>query len=182
VAKDTPTLFLEMRAVEQADWAANLAGRITPPSAVAPAVCLLDSGATQAHPLIAPGLDPGDQHSYDAAWGVGDGAHWNGHGTLMSGVALYGDLEAALSHGRPVPLRHRLETVKILPPAGQVDPELYGAITGTGIALAEARAPRRRRVICMAVTSDVASAAAVRRRGPQLSINCAMAAAIAGVL
>jgi hypothetical protein len=156
VAKDTPTLFLEMRAVEQADWAANLAGRITPPSAVAPAVCLLDSGATQAHPLIAPGLDPGDQHSYDAAWGVGDGAHWNGHGTLMSGVALYGDLEAALSHGRPVPLRHRLETVKILPPADQIDPELYGAITGTGIALAEARAPRRRRVICMAVTSDVA--------------------------
>jgi hypothetical protein len=140
---------------EQADWAANLAGRITPPIAVAPAVCLLDSGATQGHPLIAPGLDPGDQYSYDAAWGVGDSAYWNGHGTLMSGVALYGDLEAALSHAGPVTLGHRLETVKILPPAGQNDPELYGAITGAGIALAEARAPRRRRVICMAVTSDV---------------------------
>jgi Subtilase family len=155
LAKDTPTLFLEMQALEQADWAANLAGRVTPPSAAAPAVCLLDSGATQAHPVIAPGLDPGDQYSYDAAWGVGDSAYWNGHGTLMSGVALYGDLEAALSHGAPVTLRHRLETVKILPPAGQNDPELYGAITGTGIALAEARAPRRKRVICMAVTSDV---------------------------
>jgi Subtilase family len=155
LAKDTPTLFLEMRAVEQADWAANLAGRITPPSTVAPAVCLLDSGSTQAHPVITPGLDPGDQHSYDAAWGVGDSAYWNGHGTLMSGVALYGDLETALSRGDPVTLRHRLETVKILPPAGQNDPELYGAITETGIALAEARAPRRKRVICMAVTSDV---------------------------
>jgi hypothetical protein len=32
VAKDTPRLFVEMRAVEQADWAANLADRITPPS------------------------------------------------------------------------------------------------------------------------------------------------------
>jgi hypothetical protein len=155
LAKDTPSRFIEMRAVEQADWAANLAGRVTPPSATAPAVCLLDSGATQAHPLIAPGLDPGDQHSYDADWGVGDSAHWNGHGTLMSGAALYGDLEAALSHGGPVPLHHRLETVKILPPAGQNDPDLYGAITAAGIDLAERRAPRRRRVICMAVTSDV---------------------------
>jgi hypothetical protein len=155
LAKDTPSLFLEMRAVEQRDWAANLAGRVTPPSEMAPAVCLLDSGAAQAHPLIAPGLDPGDQHSYDATWGVGDSAYWNGHGTLMSGVALYGDLEAALSHGGVVALRHRLETVKILPPAGQNDPDLYGAITGAGIELAERRAPRRRRVICMAVTSDV---------------------------
>jgi Subtilase family len=155
LAKDTPSFFLEMRAVEQADWVANLAGRIMTPSATAPAVCLLDSGAAQAHPLIAPGLDPGDQHSYDAAWGVGDSAHWNGHGTLMSGVALYGDLEATLSHSGPVNLRHRLETVKILPPAGQNDPDLYGAITAAGIDLAERRAPRRRRVICMAITSDV---------------------------
>ncbi|MBA4034577.1 MAG: hypothetical protein C0480_08270 [Bradyrhizobium sp.] len=155
LAKDTPSLFLEMDAVEQADWAANLAGRITTPSAIAPAVCLLDSGAAQAHPLIAPGLDPVDQHSYDSAWGVGDSAYWNGHGTLMSGIALYGDIEAALSHGGPVALRHRLETVKILPPAGQNDPDLYGAITASGINLAEQKAPRRRRVICMAITSDV---------------------------
>jgi hypothetical protein len=155
LAKDTPSRFIEMRAVEQADWAANLVGRVTPPSALAPAVCLLDSGATQSHPLIAPGLEPADQHSYDTDWGVGDSAHWNGHGTLMSGVALYGDLEAALNHGGPVSLRHRLETVKILPPAGQNDPDLYGAITAAGIDLAEHRSPRRRRVICMAVTSDV---------------------------
>ena len=155
LAKDTPSLFLEMRAVEQAEWASNLADRITPPSAIAPAVCLLDSGATQAHPLIAPSLDPSDQHSYEPAWDVGDSAYWNGHGTLMSGVALYGDLEAALSHGAPVILRHRLETVKILPPAGQNDPDLYGAITASGIELVERKAPRRRRVICMAVTSNV---------------------------
>jgi Subtilase family len=155
LAKDTPTLFLEMRPVEQAEWAANLAARITPPSAVVPAVCVLDSGATQAHPLISRGLDPADQHAYDPAWGVGDSQYWNGHGTLMCGVALLGDLEAALRHGNPVPLRHRLETVKILQPAGQNDPMLYGAITADGIDLAERGAPRRRRVICMAVTSDI---------------------------
>src|SRR5665213_3215544 len=64
-------------------------------------------------------------------------------------------MEAALAQAGPVPLGHRLETVKILPPAGQNEPRLYGAITGEGIACAEAQAPRRRRVFCMAVTSEV---------------------------
>lgn len=155
MAKDTPTHFLDMRAVEQAEWAADLAERITPPPAIAPAVCLLDSGATRAHPLIEPCLDAADQHAYDDTWGVGDSAYWNGHGTAMSGVALYGDLEATLGGGDPIALRHRLETVKILPPTGQNDPELYGAVTEVGIEKAEARAPRRRRVFCMAVTSAV---------------------------
>lgn len=155
VAKDTPTLFLEMRSVDQRDWAVDLVRRITPPSALAPAVCVLDSGATQAHPLIAPGLDPTDQHTYDATWGLGDSTHWNGHGSAMAGVALYGDLDVALSHGGTVNLRHRLETVKILPPAGQNEPRLYGAITAAGMAKAEAQAQRRPRVFCMAVTSDV---------------------------
>ncbi|TQF78654.1 S8 family peptidase [Elioraea sp. Yellowstone] len=155
IAKDTPTLFQEMHPVEQADWARDLAGRVIPPSVLAPVVCLLDSGATQAHPLIAPGLDPVDQHAYDDAWGVGDSAYWNGHGTAMAGVALYGDLEAALANGGAVELGHGLETVKILPPAGQNDPDLYGAITALSIGKAEAKAPRRRRVFCMAVTSEV---------------------------
>lgn len=155
IAKDTPSLFLEMRPVEQADWAGNLVDRVNAPDAVAPAICLLDSGAARTHPLIEPGLDAVDQHAYDNGWGVGDSSYWNGHGTSMSGVALYGDLETALSHGDQVALRHRLETVKILPPAGQNDPELYGAITEVGIGKVEAQAPRRRRVFCMAVTSEV---------------------------
>ena len=129
VAKDTPTLFLEMRPIEQADWAQDLADRVEVPDAIAPAICLLDSGATRAHPLIEPALDAADQHTYDEDWGVGDSAYWNGHGTAMSGAVLYGDLEAALGNGELVRLRNRLETVKILPPAGQNDPELYGAIT-----------------------------------------------------
>lgn len=112
--------------------------------------------------LFAGALDPGelgleaaDQHTYENAWGVGDSAYWNGHGTSMAGVALYGDLETALGNGNAVDLHHRLETVKVLPPAGQNDPELYGAITEVGIDKAEAQAPRRRRVFCMAVTSEV---------------------------
>lgn len=155
LAKDTPTLFLEMTAVDQADWVQDLVRRVAPPHALAPAVCLLDSGVNRGHPLIEPALAVADQHTYDPAWGLADSSHWNGHGTAMSGVALYGDLQAALSHGKPVPLQHRLESVKILPPRGGNSPELYGAIVEVGISKVEARAPRRRRVFCMAVSSEV---------------------------
>ena len=155
LAKDTPSLFLEMRPVEQATWVEDLALRVTGPRGTAPAICLLDSGANRAHPLIEPALRATDQHAYEDAWGVGDSAYWNGHGTAMAGVALYGDLERALTGTGPVALRHRLETVKILPPRDQNGPELYGAITEIAIAKAEAQSPRRHRVFCMAVTSEV---------------------------
>lgn len=155
LAKDTPTPFLEMRPVDQVEWARDLIGRIESPGDSAPAVCLLDSGATRSHPLLEPALNAEDQFSYDKTWGVGDSAYWNGHGTSMAGVALYGDLEAALNHGGIVQLHHRLETVKVLPPAGQNDPELYGAITAVAIMKVEERAPHRRRVFCLAVTSEI---------------------------
>ena len=155
LAKDTPSLFLDMRPVEQAAWIDDLAQRVTGPRGTAPAICLLDSGANRAHPLIEPALRAADQHAYEDTWGVGDSEYWNGHGTAMAGVALYGDLEKVLSGTDPVALRHRLETVKILPPTDQNGPELYGAITGIGIAKAEAQSPRRHRVFCMAVTSEV---------------------------
>lgn len=154
-SKDSPSFFLDMRPVDQADWAGDLAERAAAPGALAPAVCLLDSGCTQGHPLIAPGLQPEDQHAYDDTWGVGDSAFWTGHGTMMAGVALYGDLEAALISGNAIELTHRLETVKVLPPNAQNDPELYGAVTEVGIGKAEATAPGRPRVFCMAVTSGV---------------------------
>jgi hypothetical protein len=153
--KDSPSFFLDMRPVEQFEWAGDLAGRVTAAGPRAPVVCLLDSGATRGHPLIAPGLEAEDQHTYDDAWGVGDSAFWNGHGTMMAGVALYGDIEAALAGGGPVELGHRLETVKVLPPNRQNDPSLYGAVTEVGAAKAEAHAPRRHRVFCMAVSSGI---------------------------
>ena len=101
-----------MKPVEQAAWVANLAARLNLPGIQAPSVCVLDSGATQAHPLLTGALNPNDQHAFDANWGVGDSTYWTGHGTMMCGVALYGDLEAALAGGGAIHLRHRIETVK----------------------------------------------------------------------
>ena len=71
----------------------------------------------------------------------------------MAGLALYGDLAPALASAGPVILRHRLESVKILPPVGANDPDLYGAVTALATTLPEIQAPFRRRVFSMAVTA-----------------------------
>ncbi len=151
-ARDTPSQFMQWSNTEQAGQAAALAGRLELPGERNLAICVLDTGVTPAHPLIAPALDPNDVHVYDPAWPTGDA---RGHGTNMAGSALYGDLAALLNGNGPVRLTHVLESVKILPDQGQNDPRLYGAITGESIARAEVEAPDRRRAVCMAVTSDI---------------------------
>ncbi len=155
IAKDLATMFVEMHAVEQAEWVRDLVRRTRPAAALAPAVCLLDSGATRGPPLLEGSLSETDQYTYQEEWGVGDSAYWKGHGTQMAGMALYGDLQPPLGAADPVVLTHRLETVKILPPTGQNRPELYGAITEAGITKAEKGNPLRRRAFCMAVSSEI---------------------------
>jgi hypothetical protein len=155
VASDTPATFLGFRNFEQAGWTRDLAQRLRLPHADAPAVCLLDSGVTQTHPLLAASLRQEDAHTYDPAWGTGDSAAWQGHGTAMAGVALYGDLQRRLLDHGPVFIQHGLESVKMLNPSGiQHDPMLYGAVSRECIARPEVQAPGRRRAFCMAITSD----------------------------
>lgn len=155
LSRDTPGLFMTMDGATQRQWSDDLARRIVPPGADAPAVCLLDSGTTYRHPLIRCGLDPADQQAFDARWPVEDTSHQGhgGHGTQLSGIALHGDLMDLLSGSGPVPLRHRLESVKILPDRGANDPNLYGAITAQAVFAAEIVAPQRPRAVCLAITS-----------------------------
>ncbi|PRP90283.1 hypothetical protein ENSA5_65780 [Enhygromyxa salina] len=91
-----------------------------------PAVCILDTGVNLGHPLIEGSLTPDDCYALDPTWGTHD---HDGHGTEMAGLTLYGDLAPQLEDTGPVVLRHRLESVKILPPRGANDPDLYGAVT-----------------------------------------------------
>jgi Subtilase family len=151
-AKDTPALFVSWSNVEQAAWAGDLAERVVAPESGDVAVCVLDTGTTQAHPLLAPGLDANDVHKYDPTWADGD---QHGHGTNMAGTVLYGDLMPLLEANGSVPLTHSLESVKILPDQGENEPKLYGAITAESIARAEIAAPDRHRAVCLAVTSDI---------------------------
>lgn len=67
---------------------------ITPPPENAPGVVILDSGLTAGHPLLAPAV--GDAQSFLPGK---DATDENGHGTLVAGLALYGDVENALRNG-----------------------------------------------------------------------------------
>ena len=151
-AKPNPAEFLGMAPREQAEWANDLRRRTAPPSGDAPAVCILDGGVVL-NPLLRNAPAPEDCLKYDPSWPLTDSEP---HGTEMAGVALYGDSFAGLLLSRdPVTLRHRLESVKILPPPPQRnDPRLYGAITAQAVYRTESQAPTRPRAFCMAITTD----------------------------
>ncbi len=149
-AKDSPSDFTEMSAKDQRAWAASLLARLTSPGLDAPAVCLLDTGVNHRHPLLAPAIANEDVQACIPGWTPAD---QSGHGTGMAGLALYGDLLPLLASSEPIVLRHRLESVRIVPATGQNDPELYGKLTMEAIARAEVAAPHRRRACCLAVSS-----------------------------
>lgn len=177
-AKSATAFFLGLTPAEQAPWADDAVGRLTPPGNDAPAVCLLDTGVTKAHPLIAPGLAVEDATAVNAAWGShdnGGGPNQAGHGTEMAGLALYGDLASVLESAGPIALRHCLESVKVLPPTGDNEPDLYAAITAQATSLPEIQAPLRRRVFSMAVTAP-----ADEERGQPTSWSAAVDALAAG--
>lgn len=172
-AKETAAVFADMAADEQAEWLQELRARTTESSLDdAPAVCVLDTGVNRGHPLLADSLAEEDCHSCEPDWGAHD---HHGHGTEMAGLALYGDLVPLLAGTQPVQLRHRLESVKILPPKGQNPPELYGAVTAEATSCVEIQAPSRQRAFSMSV-----AAADERDRGQPTSWSAAVDALAAG--
>jgi hypothetical protein len=159
-ASDTPVFFTDDVRGDQHEWVDNLAERVVWPAADVPAVCMFDTGCNRGHALIEPALAENDLHTLDEAWGVDD-QHPAGHGTAMAGLILHGDLTAVLGDNSRRTLTHRLESVKVLPPAsfGPNDPKSYGVLTQAAVALPEIEAPERPRVFCMAVTNDNVSGA-----------------------
>lgn len=137
---------------EQHELATDLASRVTATQdASAPVVCHLDTGVRRTHVLLADSIDPGDVYSIVDEFGIDE----QNHGTPMAGLALYGPLDELLLGASPVTLRHRLESVKILPDRGPGnDPLTYGVATAQAVAMPEVAAPGRPRVFCMPVTTD----------------------------
>lgn len=173
-AKETATVFVDMGPEDQGDWAKELRDRVTPASADAPAVCVLDTGVTRKHPLLEASIGAADCHSCDPAWGTHD---HDKHGTEMAGLALYGDLTPVLAGTQNVALRHRLESVKILPPDGHAEnsPDLYGAVIAEAASRVEIQAPERRRTFSMSI-----AATDERDRGQPTSWSAAVDALAAG--
>ena len=144
---------------EQAEWMEDLRSRIEWPNIDAPSICLLDSGVNHAHPLLTEALKDQDLHTYDPNWPKADGFNPDGnhdqyHGTAMAGIALYGDLGSALESQQDIQLKHRLESVRILPRRGENPKKLYGYIAKESVARVEIQEPNRLRNFCMAITSS----------------------------
>lgn len=140
--------------VEQQAWVDDLLNRIELIESNIK-VCLLDSGVNNGHQLLQPLLDNADTLTVDNAWGTDDHEPRAGHGTLMAGIAGYGQMEQVLVSANSVPLTHKLCSVKILPRPSQVQTprELWGDVTAQAIARAEIQNPQIMLVYCMSVTS-----------------------------
>lgn len=133
---------------DQDELTNDLVERLRPAALDAPAVCHLDTGVRRSHELLEGSLAESDMHSIVAGT-LGDRQN---HGTPMAGLALFGDLEPLLLSGVQVQLRHRLESVKLLPDSGGHDESAYGLATAQAVAMPEIAAPRAR-VFCMPVTA-----------------------------
>jgi len=114
-------------------------------------ICILDTGVTAGHPLLRPAIEDDCVQAVNPAWKTGD---HEGHGTEMAGVSLFNDLKQCLVSSEENIINHQIESVKILPPHDENEPELYGAITQNAVFLAEMVKPQNKRAICMAVTSS----------------------------
>lgn len=139
---------------EQQAWVDNLLNRIEIIDSNIK-ICLLDSGVNNGHQLLQQIIDDANTLSVDVAWGTDDHELGTGHGTLMAGIAGYGQLEQLLVSTNAIFLTHKLCSVKIIPRPTQsgTPKELWGDITAQGIARAEIQNPDMVLVYCLSVTS-----------------------------
>lgn len=151
LAKELATFYVTLENREQLSLVQALLARSTFDDGSDVAVCILDTGVNNGHPLLQPILHDVDCHAAHQDWGRHDHA---GHGTLMAGTVVYGDLLAVLNSNNRVRISHRLESAKILPPPPEQNPKrLWGYIMAQGLSRAEIQGPQRKRIACMAVTS-----------------------------
>lgn len=173
-AQETAEFWTRQPNAQQAEWSTDLLKRLDVAADALASVCILDSGVNNGHPLLSPLLADEDCHAFNPAWGTDD---HHGHGSNMAGIVAYGNLEQALASQSRVTVRHRLESVKILPPPPHPPnaARLHGAITTQAISRAEIAAPQRLRTICMAVAAEG------RDRGRPSSWSATVDALAAGV-
>lgn len=82
-APEATTFFEELSNSEQTEWVDELLSRTTYENDDV-SVCLLDTGITSGHSLLAPATNIKHIQSVNTTWGNGD---HNGHGTEMAGIA-----------------------------------------------------------------------------------------------
>jgi len=147
----TPNIaYTNMEYRDQKDWINELKARVivNPDSNVT--VCILDTGVNNVHPLLEDILKDEDKHTFLSSWDVND---HDSHGTEMSGIAAYGNLNEHLTSTSSVELNHTLASYKILPPTGSTEKSLWGYITEQAVATREIEKPDKIHIYSMSVTA-----------------------------
>ncbi len=153
LAQETASFWTKMENIEQIEWAEELKSRLkyNPDSNIF--ITVLDAGVNNGHLLLNQLLSDQNCLALFDEWGTEDNKVHFGHGTLMSGIAAYGDLTKILKSSVEHSISHKLESVKILPPSGENPPKLYGDYTKRAISLSEINNPLATHIICMAISS-----------------------------
>jgi len=149
--KETAEFFDNLTIEEQRDWAADLHSRLVDSrEGNNPAITIMDTGVNIGHPLIEPFSANESLFTVNPAFGKADN---DGHGTNMTGLALYGDLQACLESTDPVEVTHSIESVKVINRGGDNRDQAYGAITIDATTAPETSKPDVTRIFAMAISA-----------------------------
>jgi len=157
IGQEAASFWSDERNIGQNEWAEDLIERLEIEDTNVK-ICILDSGINHGHQLINPMIDDGNCLTVNPEWGSDDVSQIagpKGHGTMMAGIAAYGDLQGALETAGSVKLTHKICSVKILPRVGDSQPENWGDYTEQAIYRAESVNTDQVILFCMAVTSSV---------------------------
>lgn len=138
--------FIELRSYESRDWIKLIKDNVVVSENLV-RIGILDSGVSNDHPLLSPYLPNERCHNATLA-GPRDLDH---HGTLLAGLALYGDLLDVAYSSVQHEIVSDLTSVKIKPGGDETpnEKELYGVITEDAILIAK---NDNARILCSAVT------------------------------
>ncbi|HMU34605.1 MAG TPA: S8 family peptidase [Pyrinomonadaceae bacterium] len=154
VGQEAAGFWMKETAINQEGWVDDLLKRLDVDAESKIKLCLLDTGVNNGHRLLSPVLANTDMLTVDPNWGTDDHYQNPGHGTLVAGIAAYGNLEKVLATTDRISA-HVLCSVKMLPrPEQEPTPkELWGDVTSQAVSRAEIQNPGHRLIYCMSVTA-----------------------------
>lgn len=142
---------------EAEGWLNNIKDRVLVKDfSNSPAVCLLDTGVNHEHPLLKLVFD---EQAIFSITSCNTQTDKDGHGTLMAGLAAYGDLSQYFHHDNTIEQNHHLESVKIIKfvedGSDEDDSaENPGAILETAVNIVEQNNQHKIRHYSLTVTND----------------------------
>lgn len=152
--QETSDFFMNLSSNDQDEWMNDLINRVDNLSTGdSVAVCILDSGVQNNHPLLINFLPDSNLYTWKSEWGKLDSHSLSGHGTGMAGLAIYGNITNALASPHRIQIYHQLESVKIFNRRDPNNPQLYGSITIEACNTPAVDYPNRSRVFCLAITA-----------------------------